>query len=404
LPFHFKSQNYTVLVQVILQKQQPLPPWSSPLPSSLLEELRNSVEWSPPSMLGSGSVAYTAKHSLAPPASLSSSALPASHALPQTSPPQPPLPDGPFEAAPVGVTAAAAAVGGATIASTAEPAPALHSPPQPLSPSSTSKAVATAVAAVAAAVAALSPIAQMEISVGGTRAISGGGVSAVSVGATSAISGGRTSDPALHLSDPVAPVSAHKAATTGGTGSEPLRAPHPSLLHKFASVGGGSLLQSDLSAFSGFSTPSLSTAASNAPPASATPAFTPEVGQPSHGGGTAGGGAGYSNGGAPGSAYSGYAVTPPGSVLTATPADLDRLRDDILSGLREMLLDVVMRPGSLPPAPPGAGERARVASGASASSAAAADAGGGGALEDLRGSVRLSREDLEDFLFDKQVR
>lgn len=403
------------------QQPQPLSqPWSSCLPASLLEELRNSDDWSPPSISqhGGSFAAYTAKHFSAQPASLSSEQQPVPPALPQD----------PLSLAPPAPEVSDALATAADTAMATEGNLNFGPPLQPLSPT-TSKAVSAAVAAVTAAVAALNPIIQKDIiggrasvisqggasaisgggesaisqggmsavsasaiSGGGASAISGGGASAISGGGASASSGSAASDLSLDPKISDAPASsAQRAATTGGSSLEP--SPRPSLLHKFISVGGNAQ-PSQPSTFSGFVTPSLSNAASGSARASAAPLVTYEDGQANRNSGTAGGTM-YTAGGAPGSGYSGYAVTPPGSALTATSADLDRLKDDILEGLREMLLDM-LQPGSLP-----ADKRtSRAISGTSADT-------GGGAVpvsEDPRGSVRLSREDLEEFLFNKQVR
>ena len=87
-------------------------------------------------------------------------------------------------------------------------------------------------------------------------------------------------------------------------------------------------------------------------------------------------------------------MTPPGSVLTATPADLDRLKDEILEGLRqalhEALHEAVRRPDR--------GDEGRRQAGGDAA------AGGAGVVPERAASMHLSRADLESFLFDKQVR
>ncbi|GAX76508.1 hypothetical protein CEUSTIGMA_g3953.t1 [Chlamydomonas eustigma] len=86
----------------------------------------------------------------------------------------------------------------------------------------------------------------------------------------------------------------------------------------------------------------------------------------------------------------------PGSGMSATLADLERLKEDILDGLRQALLEVL----------PGVMQQAPLVALASSSRAGAGAAASGvlrGPEFSPGGGVRLSRADLEAFLFDKEV-
>ena len=96
-----------------------------------------------------------------------------------------------------------------------------------------------------------------------------------------------------------------------------------------------------------------------------------------------------------GSGGYGYVMTPPGSVLTATPADLDRLKDEILEGLRQALHEALHEAVHRP-------DRGRQQAGVGGGGDSAA--GGAAAVPERAASMHLSRADLEAFLFDKQVR
>ena len=345
---------------------QPAPPRASPLPPSLLEALRNSGEWTSrgfgdaPDGGGGAPAGMTARDAM----------LSASHwvqvaAQEETPQQQQAATEAPPDQAGLRDPSAAGIVSQTTI-----PSP---SRPSALTPSSsTSRAVAAAVAAVSAAVAALNPITNPSPSP------SSGGV-------------GPAAGPAAPLLTPPSrpsgtdagrptPVQVKVKAVTVGGGTQP----SPSLLPKFISVGGGGATEPSAAPFV-FSTPSLPPA-----PIGSARAATPSAGLS---GARGGDGAMYSQMSGGSGGY-GYVMTPPGSVLTATPADLDRLKDEILEGLRqalhEALHEAVRRPDR--------GDEGRRQAGGDAA------AGGAGVVPERAASMHLSRADLESFLFDKQVR